>query len=299
MKLTPLTPDEEKTIINKETEKPFSGEYDNFFENGLYICRRCNASLYRSENKFDAHCGWPSFDEEIAGAVINRPDPDGIRTEIICARCSAHLGHVFVGEKLTSKNTRHCVNSISMKFISANNNPTIETIYFGGGCFWCTEAIFKMINGVVSVTPGYAGGETPNPTYKDVAAGTTGHAEVIKVIYDNQKISLEGLLEIFFLVHDPTTPNRQGNDVGTQYRSIILYELDWQKEVIENFIARIKKESQFKNSIVTELKLLEKFYPAEDYHKDYYQKNFSSSYCRFVISPKLDKLKKSKRPLIR
>ena len=142
MKFNPLTPEEEKVIIHKGTEAPFSGEYDNFYKDGIYVCRRCDAPLYGSENKFDARCGWPSFDEEIPKAVKRNPDSDGVRSEISCAFCGAHLGHVFIGEDLTPKNTRHCVNSISMKFVPKKE---LETAYFGGGCFWCVEAAFNII----------------------------------------------------------------------------------------------------------------------------------------------------------
>jgi peptide-methionine (S)-S-oxide reductase len=167
---------------------------------------------------------------------------------------------------------------------------TNESIVLGGGCFWCLEAIFQKIDGVTKVISGYAGGTSVNPSYQQVCTGSTGHAEVIKVEFDNTKISLEKILKVYFLAHDPTTRNRQGNDVGTQYRSTILYTDEPQKKVIEKVIEDVQKESP--DSIVTEVKPLENFYEAEDYHKDYFKNNPNSSYCRFVIQPKLDKVLK-------
>jgi peptide-methionine (S)-S-oxide reductase len=161
----------------------------------------------------------------------------------------------------------------------------IETAIFGGGCFWCTEAIFKSLKGVISVTPGYAGGRLTNPTYEKVGTGETGHAEVVKIGFDPQIISYETLLEIFFTMHYPTILNRQGADTGTQYRSIILYINKNQKEMAEKAKKKI-------NRAVTEIKELDKFYPAEDYHINYYEKNTDYPYCRLVISPKLNKLRK-------
>ena len=163
----------------------------------------------------------------------------------------------------------------------------MNIIVLGGGCFWCTEAVFSRIK--VKVTPGYAGGNKKNPTYHEVCSGTTGHAEVIKIEYDNS-IKLEYLLEIFFKVHDPTLLNKQGNDIGTQYKSIILYTAEEQKKKIDLFIKKIQK--YFDKPIVTELKKLDKFYPAEDYHKDYYKNNPLQPYCMFVIRPKINKIKK-------
>ena len=160
-------------------------------------------------------------------------------------------------------------------------------IVLGGGCFWCTEAAFSMLN--VKVTPGYAGGSNKNPTYKEVCRGNTGHAEVIKVEYDDS-IKIEKLLKIFFMIHDPTLLNKQGNDVGSQYRSIILYTTEEQKKKINNFIKNIQKN--FDKPIVTEIKKLDKFYPAEDYHKEYYKNNPLQHYCMFVIRPKINKIKK-------
>lgn len=165
-----------------------------------------------------------------------------------------------------------------------------ETIVFGGGCFWCTEAVFKMLKGVVSIEPGYTGGNTENPTYEEICSGKTGHAEVVKVDYNPEKIHLEKLLTVFFASHDPTTKNRQGNDVGTQYRSIILYETENQKEILEKFIEELNNSSEKGAPIVTELKKLDKFYPAEDYHKNYYENNKNQSYCQVVINPKLKKV---------
>lgn len=294
MKLNSLTPEEKKVIVNKGTEAPYSGEYDKFNQEGVYTCRRCNANLYRSQDKFDSHCGWPSFDAEIAGAVKRNIDADGRRTEIICARCEAHLGHVFEGEGLTDKNVRHCANSLSMRFIAKNALKNMkENAYFGGGCFWCIEASFKIIKGVSSVMPGFAGGKKENPTYEGVSSGATGHAEVVKIEYDSTIISFEGLLEVFFAIHDPTTLNRQGGDVGTQYRSIILYADDLQKEIAENFIEKMTKEKVFDSPIITEVKPLEKFYEAEEYHHDYFAKNPTVAYCQVVIAPKITKLRKN------
>jgi len=291
MRLNTLTPEEEGVIVNKGTETPYSGEYEKLNEEGVYTCRRCGATLYRSSDKFDAKCGWPSFDDAVLGATESKSDPDGLRTEVSCARCEAHLGHVFLNENMTPKNTRYCVNSISMKFIPRKETANkTEEAYFGGGCFWCTEASLKRIKGVANVLPGYAGGAKENPTYEEVSTGSTGHAEVVKVEYDPSIISYEALLEIFFAVHDPTTPNRQGSDVGTQYRSVILYKDNLQKELSENFIKKLEKDEVFNGPIVTEIKPLTKFYEAEDYHHDYFAKNPTEAYCQVVIAPKISKL---------
>jgi len=165
-----------------------------------------------------------------------------------------------------------------------------EQIVLGGGCFWCTEAVFRMVEGVKGVTPGYAGGTTDNPTYEAVCRGDTGHAEVISIEYDPGRASLEKLLDIFFTSHDPTSLNRQGNDIGTQYRSIILYTTAEQKVQCEEFIDSIR--GRFDKPIVTEIEELERFYPAETYHERYYERNSHQPYCKFVISPKVEKARK-------
>jgi peptide-methionine (S)-S-oxide reductase len=172
----------------------------------------------------------------------------------------------------------------------------IKTAVFGGGCFWCVEAVFKMLKGVISVSPGYAGGTPPasgrNPTYDEVSSGTTGHAEVAKIEYNPSEISFNDLLTVFFVSHDPTTLTRQGNDVGTQYRSIILYSDDEQKTEAEKFIKNLNDSSKEGAPVITEIKPLEKFYEAEDYHKNYYENHKEAPYCQIVINPKLEKVKK-------
>lgn len=167
-----------------------------------------------------------------------------------------------------------------------------KTAVFGGGCFWCTEAVFQMLKGVSKVEPGYAGGEMENPSYERVSEGNTGHAEVIRVTYDPTVISYEDLLTVFFGSHDPTTPNRQGNDVGEQYRSVIFYGSDEEKVVAENLIDDVQKSLTDGTQVVTQVLPLEKFYAAEDYHKDYFKKNTSAPYCQLIIEPKVEKVRK-------
>ena len=173
--------------------------------------------------------------------------------------------------------------------MSMNRN---DIIIFGGGCFWCTEAVFKMLQGVKSVLPGYAGGTKPNPTYDDVCGGLTGHAEVIRIEYDSEKIQLHDLLTVFFASHDPTTPNRQGNDVGTQYRSVIFYTTEEQKQEVVNFVNELNDSSKDGVPILTEIKPLDKFYEAENYHRDYFSTHPGNPYCEVVINPKLEKVQR-------
>jgi len=178
-------------------------------------------------------------------------------------------------------------------------NQKKEIAVFGGGCFWCTEAVFKMLKGVTSVLPGYAGGTIKNPTYDEVSKGTTGHAEVIKLEFNPEEISYPDLLTVFFASHDPTTLNRQGNDVGTQYRSVIFYTTPQQKQQIEVFIKELNASSQEGKPIVTEIKPLAEVYPAEDYHKNYYDRNKNAPYCELVINPKLDKVQQKFADLLK
>ena len=200
MKYNRLTPEEEKIILHKGTERAYTGKYTEHNGKGTYTCKRCDASLYRSEDKFDSYCGWPSFDDEIPGAIKHLPDADGMRTEIVCNNCSAHLGHVFTGEGFTEKNTRHCVNSISMNFITASAVvPKPEKAYFAGGCFWGMEYFFQNAEGVIETTVGYMGGHKDDLTYKEVCYTNTGHAEAIEVIFDPSKSDYETLTKLFFV----------------------------------------------------------------------------------------------------
>lgn len=299
VRLNILTPEEKKVIVDKGTEPPFSGEYDALFTAGMYFCRQCDAPLYRSDDKFDAHCGWPSFDDEVPGAITKTPDADGVRTEIMCTRCGAHLGHVFTGENLTPKDTRHCVNSVSLVFIPEEKNDEPHVAVFGGGCFWCTEAVFERLKGVVSVMPGYAGGMRRHPTYEEVSSGTTGHAEVVKIEYDSTVIAYDDLLNVFFSSHDPTSVNRQGNDVGEQYRSVIFFTTLAQKRAAEGYSAALEKEHAYSRPIVTAIEPFSGFYAAEENHRHYYEKNKNAPYCQLVIAPKVEKIKKDFTSLVR
>jgi len=276
-----LTPQEEQVIVHKGTEAPFSGKYNEHFEKGVYTCRRCGAELFESSSKFRSECGWPSFDEQIPGAVKWERDADGQRTEVLCANCGAHLGHVFLGEGLTPKNARYCVNSISMDFISADQRSAqpkahTERAIFASGCFWGTEYYMQRIAGVISTTVGFTGGHVDHPTYKQVCTHTTGHAEAVEVVYDPSKISYEQLAKLFFETHDFTQLNRQGPDIGTQYRSGIFYLSDEQKQIAERLVRTLREKGY---DVKTEITPAGTFWPAEDYHQDYYNKTHKTPYC--------------------
>ncbi len=284
--MNPLTPEEEYVIVHKGTERPYSGKFEKHKEKGTYTCRRCNAPLYRSESKFDSGCGWPSFDDEIPGAVLRLPDRDGMRTEIVCAKCGGHLGHVFLGERLTPKNTRHCVNSVSMGFVLDPSpaaaaqpgavQPATERAVFAGGCFWGVEYHFRRVKGVLSTRVGYTGGTTKNPTYEQVCRGGTGHAEAMEVVFDPSQTDYETLARLFFETHDPTQLNRQGPDIGDQYRSAVYYASEAQKAVAEKLIGLLRAKGL---NVVTELRPADTFWPAEDYHQQYYDKKGAQPYC--------------------
>jgi len=275
-KMNPLTPEEERVIVHKGTEMPFSGKYNDFFKKGRYVCKRCDAVLYQSDHKFASTCGWPSFDDEVPGAIKRIPDADGIRTEILCANCGAHLGHVFEGEGLTPKDLRHCVNSISLKFVPAGQTSQTAKAYFAGGCFWGVEHLFEHHEGVLSAISGYMGGNKENPSYEDVSYRNTGHLETVEVTYDPDKVTYETLARYFFEIHDPTQSNGQGPDIGEQYHSAVFYQTEVEKKTIKKLIGLLKEKGY---NVVTRVLKAKPFWEAETYHQDYYEKTGKQPYC--------------------
>ncbi len=279
-----LTPEEESVIVDKSTEMPFTGKYNKHSEDGAYHCKRCGAPLFASESKFDSKSGWPSFDKALPGAVKEIPDSDGFRTEIVCANCGAHLGHVFEGENFTDTNTRHCVNSISLDFESekakAADVTQTEEAFFAGGCFWGVEYYLEKEPGVLKAESGYMGGDVPAPTYEQVCSGKTGHAETVRVVYDPQVTDFETLARLFMEIHDPTQLNRQGPDHGTQYRSAIFYKSPVERAAADKLI-RLLSDKGFK--MATEVLKAETFWKAEKYHQDYYEKTGKQPYCHSKV----------------
>lgn len=195
------------------------------------------------------------------------------------------------GEKNKERDMQTGISEISDK-TAVNQDSGTDTATFGAGCFWCVEAIFQRLEGVLSVKSGYAGGFVKNPSYKEVCNGTTGHAEVIQLTYDKSKISFDELLEVFWKTHDPTTPDRQGNDVGPQYRSVIFYHNEEQRQKAESYKKKLNEEKVYPNPIITEIAPFSNYYAAEDYHQNYFNQNKSQGYCQYVIQPKLDKFQK-------
>ena len=282
-------------LREKGTERPYSGAFYLHKEKGIYHCAGCGADLFTDEMKFDAHCGWPSFDREIAGGKIVKTEDRShgmIRTEITCARCGGHLGHLF-DDGPTASGLRYCVNSVSLSFTPADQAfSQTDTITLGGGCFWCIEAVFLELNGVKSVVSGYSGGTSRQVSYEQVCSGTTGHAEVVQIVFDPSLCSIHQILEVFFSVHDPTTLNRQGADVGTQYRSAIFYHHEAQRKEALAVVEALEREKIFSSPIVTEITPFAFMVPAEDYHQNYYAGHSNEGYCRMVIRPKLEKFRK-------
>jgi peptide methionine sulfoxide reductase msrA/msrB len=298
-----LTPEQFRIMRTQGTEPAFCGGLLKNKDDGVYFCAACKLPLFASNAKFESGTGWPSFFQPVGETnILERPDFSHgmVRTEILCPRCESHLGHLFAdGPRPTG--LRYCLNSESLTFAATADlktygekiaqTNTAEAV-IAGGCFWCVEAVFERLDGVLDVESGYAGGDAATANYKDVTTGRTGHAEAVRIVYDPDRVSLSQLLRIHFSTHDPTTLNRQGNDVGPQYRSAIFFADDDQQQITEAFIAELAEAKTFKSPIVTTLEPLDKFYPAEAYHQNYVCRNPNQGYVRAVALPKVEKLEK-------
>ena len=278
-KIEQLSDEEKYVLIDKGTQAAYTGKYTNEKSNGVYTCKICETPLYKSSDKFDSNCGWPSFDDAIEGAVKRVPDADGMRVEIVCAKCGGHLGHVFEGEGFTQKNTRHCVNSISLKLDAAPEakDESLSYAYFAGGCFWGVEYFLEKLDGVKSVSSGFMGGHVKNPGYYEVVSGRTGHLEAVEVIYDKSQISYEKIARTFFEIHDPTQTNGQGPDIGEQYLSAVFVNNENERNTIKKLIALLDE-----NGFDVATKILDKveYYKADEGHQNYYNKKGTRPYCQ-------------------
>ena len=280
--LNKLSTFEKHIIVDKGTERAFSGKYVNTTDKGVYKCKVCGTALYKSTDKFSSHCGWPSFDDALPGAIKETTDKDGRRVEITCANCGAHMGHVFKGEGYTKKNTRHCVNSASLQFTKGKavkkkaTTSNLKKAYFAGGCFWGVEYYLEKIPGVKEVISGFMGGHVKNPGYYEVVRKKTGHLETVEVIYDPSKVSYETLAKTFFEIHDPTQKNGQGPDLGSQYLSAVFVSSPQEKKTIEKLINILEGKGL---KIATKVLPLAPFYSAEEYHQNHYERKGGKPYC--------------------
>jgi len=280
-----LTPVQYRVMRLKGTEQPFKETcpIPPEGQGGIYQCAGCGTDLFKYNAKFESGTGWPSFWDPVSELNIRLETDSSFgmeRTEILCARCDAHLGHVFDdGPPPTGK--RYCINTVALKLKVAQKTVQVQKAAFAAGCFWGVEAAFRQLigKGVISVRSGYTGGHFKDPTYEDVCSGKTGHAEAVEITYDPEKISYQQLLDAFWSIHDPTTLNRQGSDVGAQYRSAIFFHTSEQEKLAIASRDRLEKTKRFKRKIVTDIVKAGEFYPAEEYHQDYYKKRGLQPTC--------------------